>query len=525
MAIASVPVDIEIPSEPTAGMVGGRPALFQSDHGTAGFDAIQAATGHALPGRFVDADKHMVDDAACRAAAAFPDFASASDARRGELLCGIAKVLRDNRQIVLDRCEQETGYESPRVAGEFERAAGQLELFAELAHRRAWDHGNHDPAQPDRHPLPRPSMRRRMVPVGPVAVFGACNFPLAISVLGNDLVAAFASGNPVIVKSHPGHVGTCELLGRIVAEAVRRSAFSPDIFSILHGLDHDTSRHLVSNDAIAAVGFTGSPGGGKAIAKVALERQRPIPVYAELGSPNPVFVTDAAMGRRGDAIADGFVQSLRFGNGHMCTKPGVLIMSRAAADSLSDRLLPRLNRWEPLPMLSHRIAADFDEATERLGKLSGIASLSDGDRDDVSPNGPLHRSPKVFLCGWDDATRHGLLHNETFGPMSLLIALDSSTDVSDAASHFHGSLTSTLHHEPDDASQANRWLVVAERFAGRIISNGWPTGMEIGWATQHGGPFPASLDGRSTSVGFHSMSRFVRPVCFQGFDESPIGTQ
>ena len=526
-----VVIDLET-ERVSVGIVRGRPVTRDArENDTSVYGAFDAATGQPVPGRFDDAPESVIGDAVNAASAAFEQ--PVDDRVRGELLARIAVVLRAHRNVIVDRCRRETGYETSRVEGEFERAAMQLDWFADVTRSGSWRRSDHVAGDQQRQPIPRPDLRRLDVPVGPVAVFGACNFPLAISVLGNDLVAAYAGGNPVIVKSHPGHVGTCELLGRVVVRAIADVGLDAGWFAMIHGRSNHVSEQLVASENIAAVGFTGSPVGGRAVAAVAAKRDRPIPVFAELGSPNPVFITDAAIENRVEAIAEGFLGSLRFGNGHMCTKPGVVWITEASMPRFESELRRRLADWKPLPMLNGSIAESFDAGVKRYEDSTEVERIAsdDGEVDRMASDdgeaatiGPWHRGLRLYRTRFATASRGGWLHDETFGPMSLIVVCPDSDAMLDAAAQYRGSLTTTIHLDDSaDADFAVRWLNHARRFAGRIIRNGWPTGMEIGWATQHGGPYPASLDGRSTSVGFHSISRFVRPISLQNFDEFETG--
>ncbi|WP_286764964.1 MULTISPECIES: aldehyde dehydrogenase (NADP(+)) [Rhodopirellula] len=482
------------------------------------FQATCAATGELLPGEFAEATANQIDAACERAADAALELREFSPERLGEFLSAVASEIQSRRTEIVARCELETGYINARVEGEFDRAAGQLNLFARLAVERPWDRVTSEPADPDRKPFPKPRMSRRFVPVGPVAVFGACNFPLAISVVGNDFVSAIATGNPVIVKSHPSHPGTCELLGDAVKEVVKRLDFPAGTFDLFHGRSPDTAIRLVSHPAISAVGFTGSPQGGRSLAKAVLERENPIPIFAELGSTNPVFIGRDAMAARVEAIADGFAASLRFGNGHMCTKPGVVVVHEADAESFVQATCKTFAKQPNLPMLSGPVADAFDRGIEQLQSAEDVDELVIAKRS--QSDGPWHRGAHWFGMTAETAIRGGWLHSETFGPVSILVRCPDEETMLRVAGEFHGSLTTTLHTEASDNDFALDWLKVSERFAGRIILNGWPTGMEIGAATQHGGPFPASLDGRSTSVGHASLERFVRPVCYQNWPEN-----
>ncbi len=506
--------------------------MIEKPHDTDLFHACNAATGELISPGFAEASGVEIDSAAEAAAAASRLLAECSPARRGDLLDRISAVMSERQQEIVERCILETGYLPDRVIGEFQRACGQLQLFAELARQSWWDDRQIDPADPHRSPEPgvvraRPEMRRRLVPVGPVAVFGACNFPLAISVLGNDFVAAIAVGCPVIVKSHPSHPGTCELLGQVAMDVVNELDFPAGTFSLLHGRRPETSRRLVEHPAIAAVGFTGSPGGGRALAEAVLKRPQPIPIFAELGSTNPVFLAADAIVQRGQAIAKGFAESLRFGNGHMCTKPGVMVMLDRQSGPFIEQVVSVMSHQSPLPLLSGAIAESFDKGIASLRSTQHVRTLFDGGRGGEG-DGPWNRGPHWFATdaataiGNPEKCRDGLLHCETFGPVSLLVRCHDEDEMLSVARQFTGSLTTTLHAGDGDNAFTAKWLPIAENFAGRIIHNGWPTGMEIGPATQHGGPYPASLDGNSTSVGYASTRRFLRPVCYQNWPAAQL---
>ncbi|TWT64718.1 aldehyde dehydrogenase (NADP(+)) [Allorhodopirellula solitaria] len=506
--------------------------MIEKPHDTDDFHAFNAGTGEPISPGFSEATEQQIETAAEAAADASLWLSSSSPRRRGELLDRVAAGLIERQQEIVERCALETGYLAERVIGEFQRATGQLKLFAQLARQSWWDERQVDPADPDRGigtgiARPRPEMRRRLVPVGPVAVFGACNFPLAISVIGNEFVAAIAVGCPVIVKSHPSHPGTCELLGQVATEAVKELGFPSGTFALLHGRRPETSRRLVEHPAIAAVGFTGSPKGGRALADAVLHRPHPIPLFAELGSTNPVFLAAGAIESRGESIATGFAESLRFGNGHMCTKPGVVLMLERQSGPWIEQVTRVMSQQPPLPLLSESIAEAFDQSIARYRSTPDVQTLYDGGRGGPA-DGPWHRGPHWFATdpataiGCPDLQAESLLHCETFGPASLLVLCQDESEMLLMARQFSGSLTTTLHASEADGEFTADWLPLAERFAGRIIHNGWPTGMEIGPATQHGGPYPASLDGNSTSVGYASLQRFLRPVCYQNWPASEL---
>ncbi|KAA1260828.1 NADP-dependent fatty aldehyde dehydrogenase [Rubripirellula obstinata] len=478
------------------------------------FQSYEAATGEPLSGDFCEATVDQIDSACEAAKQAFDVLRNQDENVRADLLLLVADRMQSHREAIVERCQLETGYLQPRVEGEFDRAVGQLKLFARLTRERIWDVTASDPADPDRKPIPKPSMHRRFVPLGPIAVFGACNFPLAISVVGNDFVAAIAVGCPVVVKSHPSHAGTCDLLGRIVEDAVAELGLPAGTFSLLHGQENETSVALVQQSQIAGVGFTGSPAGGRALAKAILDRDQPIPIFAELGSTNPVFLAPDAITKNSDSIADGFASSLRFGNGHMCTKPGVVVAVESLMDPFVKATTEILSKQTPLPLLSKRVAENFDRGIDQLKQTAGVKTIVE---NQMPGAGPWHRGPHWFSVDAESAIEHDLISLETFGPVSLLVRCKDAEEMLRIAGRFTGSLTTTIHATDQDRNFESEWLKHATRFAGRIIRNGWPTGMEIGPATHHGGPYPASLDGRSTSVGYASLERFIRPVCFQDF--------
>ena len=469
--------------------------------------------------KFPEATDEQIHAACESATAAFDEILALSGQRRRgllhDLMIATAAGLIDRRAEVAAVCQEETGYLPARVDGEIDRAAMQLRLFAALAQTEGWQERQYAAASPGATP-PQPAMTRRRVPIGPVAVFGACNFPIAISVIGNDTVAAWVSGNPVIVKSHPGHPRTCDVLGQIAAAAVQSTGLPAGMFGLLHGARPEASIALVEHPGIAAVGFTGSPAGGRALAEAALRRTRPIPVYAELGSPNPVFLTPAALAQRHESIADGFTASLLFGNGQMCTKPALLIaVDDAATDAFVAAAVEKLNAAEPLPLLTDSVARGFDDG---VGWLRDHASTTELTAVRVAEG--RKRAAVWLQTDLPGADEMDLWTGETFGPVSVIVRVRDPDQMLAAAGRCEGSLTTTVHAVSAQEPWVGRFRAAAERFAGRVIFNGWPTGMTIGPATQHGGPFPASLDGRSTSVGFASVERFVRPVCFQGW---PVG--
>jgi NADP-dependent aldehyde dehydrogenase len=473
--------------------------------------ATNPSTGEQLGPAFAVSSIADVDRACRLAGEAFDVYRATSLEARAQFLERIADNIEDIGPALLDRAVDETGLPRFRLQGEFTRTVNQLRLFARLVRDGEWLDLRVDEAMPDRQPLPRPDLRLRQIGLGPVAVFGSSNFPLAFSVAGGDTASAFAAGCPVIVKGHLAHPGTGELAGRAVRKAVNDSGLPDGVFALLPGAN-DTGAALVAHPEIKAVGFTGSRAGGMALGEIAARRRQPIPVYAEMSSVNPVLLFPSALGARADELATGFANSLTVGAGQLCTNPGILIaVDGAGLDRFLRTAAKVLAEHEPGPMLTSGIHSAFDR---------GVATLSshDGVRKIVESRGgsSVNRSPAVFFeTSVAEFLADPRLADEVFGASSLLIRCSDVEELIGLAEHFEGQLTATLHLDEEDYAAAARLLPVLERKVGRILANGWPTGVEVSDAMVHGGPFPATSDSRATSVGTMAIRRFLRPISYQ----------
>ena len=459
-------------------------------------------------------------DAACRAAAeAFGGYGRTSRSQRAALLRRIGEAIEARGAAITAIGTAETGLPGARLDGERGRTVGQLRLFADHIEDGAYLDRRHDAALPDRAPLPRPDLRLMQRPIGPVAVFGASNFPLAFSVAGGDTASALAAGCPVVVKGHPGHPGTGALVGEAIAEAVAAEGLHPGTFSLVNdgGAEggHAVGEALVRHPAIRAVGFTGSLRGGRALYDIAAARPDPIPFFGELGSVNPVFVLPAAAEARLEAVARGWVGSLTLGVGQFCTNPGLVIVPAAHADAFVDSAHRALHELGDAPMLTGGIARAYAEGVRRLAAVEGVELIHLADT-----GGAPARVAATALLRTDAARFTPDMAHEVFGPSGLVIAADGPDAMLALAGGLKGQLTATLHLEEADHDAARALMPALERVAGRILCNGFPTGVEVADAMMHGGPWPASTNASTTSVGTLAIRRWLRPVCYQDVPEA-----
>lgn len=484
--------------------------------GPGGFQATDPATGAALPTAFAEADADTVDRACDAAEAAFAPYAAAGDAARADLLDGIAGALEADADAIVARAMAETALPEARLRGEMGRTTGQLRLFAGFVRAGRHLEPRHDPALPDRSPLPRPDLRLLHRPLGPVAVFGASNFPLAFSVAGGDTASALAAGCPVVVKAHPAHPGTSELVGAAITQAVAAQGLPGGVFSLLQGAGTEAGVALVRHQAIRAVGFTGSLRGGRALYDLACARPEPIPLFAEMGSINPQFLLPEALAARGPAIAAGWVQSLTLGVGQFCTNPGLVVgLTGAALDTFVAAAGQALADVPAQPMLAPRIAQAYRGGVAKAGK-AGARNRFDG----AEGHAGCAVGPALFEVEAVDWLANPALHEEVFGPAGLVVHAADAEEMRTLARALEGQLTATLHLDTGDHTLAQTLLPILERKAGRLIANGFPTGVEVCDAMMHGGPYPATTDARFTSVGTLAIRRFLRPVCYQDWPDA-----
>ena len=466
------------------------------------------ATGSAF--EFSAGSPELVARACAAADAAFAGFAATSRDQRAVLLETIAEELDARGDAITEIGSAETGLPAGRLEGERGRTTGQLRLFA--SHIRAGDYldRRHDAALPDRQPLPRPDLRMMQRPVGPVAVFGASNFPLAFSVAGGDTAAALAAGCPVVVKGHGAHPGTSEIVGDAIVAALTKLDMDAGIFSLVQGGNRAVGEALVTDPRIKAVGFTGSLAGGRALFDLCASRPEPIPFFGELGSVNPMFVLPQAAAARGAEIGAGWAGSLTMGVGQFCTNPGIaIVIDGPDADAFVQAATDGLEAVSEQTMLTDGMADAYRAGARRVSEGAGVKSLLT-----TSCEG-RNAAPYLFEVSAADWLSDEGLSEEVFGPLGLVIRVKDAAQMKQISESFKGQLTATLQMDDGDIDLARDLLPVLERMAGRVLANGFPTGVEVCDAMVHGGPYPASTNFGATSVGTLSIRRFLRPVCYQ----------
>ncbi len=490
-------------------------SLIGGEHvagGPESFHAINPATGQKLEPAFSDVGAEDIARACTLAAAAFDRYRETNLEQRAAFLEAIAAEILELGDELLQRASQETGLDVARIETERARTVGQLRLFADTVRAGGWLDARIDPALPDRKPLPRPDLRLRNIGIGPVAVFGSSNFPLAFSVAGGDTAAALAAGCPVVVKAHPAHPGTSALVGAAVQSAIAKCGLAPGVFSLLFGAGPELGSNLVANPNIKAVGFTGSRNGGLALMKIAAARSEPIPVHAEMSSINPVILLPAALHARAEAIAKGFVGSLTLGAGQFCTNPGLLIAEAGPdLDQFVKHVAAALAVVPAATMLTPGIFQAYEHGTQELSSNSNAVQAALGE----ASHGPNQGEAAFFITEAAHFLADATMRSEMFGAASLLVRCPGRHEVAQVIGALEGQLTFTLQMDGSDLDAARLLLPVLERKAGRILANGWPTGVEVSHAMVHGGPFPATSDARTTSVGTLSIRRFLRPICYQ----------
>jgi 2,5-dioxopentanoate dehydrogenase len=475
------------------------------------FRAINPATGETLEPAFAFAGPAEVERACDLAWDAFHTYRATGLEERALFLETIAANIMDLGDTLVERTSAETGLPRARVEGERDRTIGQLKLFADVVRQGEWLDLRIDPALPERTPLPRPDVRLRNIGIGPVAVFGASNFPLAFSVAGGDTASALAAGCPVVVKGHPAHPGTGELVGRALQAAVALSGLPEGVFSLLLG-EIETGSALVANPHIKAVGFTGSRRAGVALGGIAAARPEPIPVYAEMSSINPVYLLPAALSARAETLGREFVASLTMGAGQFCTNPGLVLgVEGSDLDRFIDTARTALKVCEPQPMLTPGIHRAYEASVQALSEHNRVATVARGRVGEGIAQG----TGALFATDAHSFMADERLGHEVFGSSSLVVRCPNVDTLVALSERLDGQLTATLQMEPADAAIARRLIPILELKAGRILANGWPTGVEVGHAMVHGGPFPATSDSRTTSVGSLAIRRFLRPVSYQ----------
>jgi len=487
-------------------------------------------TGESIGPEFFSASMEDVNAAAQLGHDAFVTYGNVSGRDKGKFLRQIAKNIEAIAEEVIERAALETALPKARLQGETARTCGQLRLFAQVVEEGSWVMARLDRADPDRKPAAKPDIRSMLRPLGPAVVFGASNFPLAFSVAGGDTASALAAGNPVIVKGHPAHPGTSELVGRVLRDAVRQCGLPEGVFSLLFDAGNEVGTALVKHQLVKAGGFTGSRTAGKSLMKLAASRPEPIPFFAEMSSTNPVFVLPGALRQNAEKIAAGLHASFTLGAGQFCTKPGmVFVPDGPEASRFTANLQQALNQPVQFHLLTEGIRNAYSagiNARKTHGNLKLIAEMKAANNANCVGAALFETDAQCFLNDPE-------LADEIFGPSTLLVRHSRREEVLEIARGLEGHLTATIHGTEQDLAEFKDLVAILEGKVGRLIFNGFPTGVEVCHAMVHGGPFPATSDSRWTSVGSQAIYRFCRPLCYQGFpdaalpeelrDENPLG--
>jgi 2,5-dioxopentanoate dehydrogenase len=463
----------------------------------------------------------IVDRALRGAAGSFAAYAAGPPARRAELLRRVAAEIDALGDRYIEQVAAETALSRDRLLSERSRATAQLQMFAALVEEGSWVDARIDTARPERRPAPKPDIRRLLVPIGPVVVFGASNFPIAFSVAGGDTASALAAGCPVVVRPHPAHPETGAEAAGAVHRAVDAVGMPAGTFSVVGHGGHDVGLDLVRHPQTRAVAFTGSLRGGRALWDAAAARLEPIPVYAEMGSLNPVFVLPSALDAGAERLAESFAASMLLGVGQFCTKPGLLVAARGPGlDRFVARLADVLAAAAPARMLSPELAAGYEASVGRARTRPNVSTLASP--PGVPGRDRLHGTPVVLCASASTFTADESLRHEMFGPASLVVVAEDGRELVDVARHLQGQLTATVHGSERELAEYATLIDHLRERAGRLVFNGFPTGLEVCPSTHHGGPYPATTDIRSTSVGTAAILRFVRPVCYQNWPDAEL---
>lgn len=501
-----------------ANIINGQAALGELNS----MKATNPATGESLGPEYWFASSTQIDEAVEAASEAFRPYRALGDGARAEFLASIAENLESLRNEIVARGVAETALTEERLNSELTRTTNQIRMFADLLNSGAHRGVRIDPPLPDRQPLPRPDLRQWKIPLGPVVVFGASNFPLAFSVAGGDTASALAAGCPVVVKAHNAHPGLSEIVGKTIIDTVRQHNLHPGVFSLLYGEGTDIGQQLVAHPDIKAVGFTGSRQGGMALSRTASERSEPIPVYAEMSAINPVILLEDALLNRGEEIAQGFVKSLTGSAGQLCTAPGlVFVPKNDSLRTFTDTIRNTIEVQAGQTMLSSDICARFITNSHEVMSIDGVTKLAAGSE------GKTSNSPGSLVLKTDIETfiGHPTVHQELFGPAAVLVEYGNFQELVAALEEIEGQLTASIWAGDADFEKVDLLLPILEESVGRIVYNGWPTGVEVGHAVVHGGPFPATSNPSTTSVGSLAIERFQRPIAYQNFPEAHLAQE
>ncbi|MEE3046360.1 MAG: aldehyde dehydrogenase (NADP(+)) [Pseudomonadota bacterium] len=476
----------------------------------AGAATFQSEPAHGPANTFPVGTPDLVDQAAKAAEEAFWTFGYSTREERAKFLNTIADEIDARGDEITEIGTQETGLPEARLQGERGRTVGQLRLFASHILDGAYLDRRYDEALPDRAPLPRPDLRLMQRPIGPVAVFGASNFPLAFSVAGGDTASALAAGCPVVVKGHSAHPGTGEIVAQAIDAAIKKCGVHPGVFSLIQGGKRDVGQSLVQHPLIKAVGFTGSLGGGRALFDLCAARPEPIPFFGELGSVNPMFLLPKAVAARGAELGKGWAGSLTMGAGQFCTNPGIaVVIDGPDADAFVSAAKEALSGVAAQTMLTDGMAETYRAGAKRVAATAGVKEVLTTSCD------LRNATPYLFETTGENWLSNHELGEEVFGPLGLVVRVKDVAEMRTIAKALEGQLTCTLHLDAGDAADARSLLPILEHKAGRVLANGFPTGVEVSDTMVHGGPYPASTNFGATSVGTMAIRRFLRPVCYQ----------
>lgn len=477
------------------------------------FDPAQQRNTEYL---FHKATPEEIDLAVHKAAAAFQVYRKKDGAEKADFLSALADAIANSGNELVRVCCLETGLPPARIEGEKMRTVNQIKMFATLLREGSWVNARIDTGDPERAPLPKPDIRSLHIPLGPVVVFGASNFPLAFSVAGGDTISAFAAGCTVVVKAHPAHPATSAMVGELIQSAARSTNMPDGIFSLLFDDGIDVGIQLVQHPSIKAAGFTGSFKAGKALFDIAAARPEPIPVYAEMGSTNPVFILPGAAKARAQEIATAYAASVTMGVGQFCTNPG-LMLYQEQEDDLLDFLRSAFEKTSGGVMLTPRILNSYNAGVQKHLATGGVEQLAVS--ASLSGNGSNHAVPVLMNTSGQVLKNNPALSEEVFGPTGIAVSASSKNEMLAIARELSGHLTATVHGTAEELTEYKELLDLLEQKAGRVVINGFPTGVEVGHAMVHGGPYPSTTDCRTTSVGTAAIYRFTRPVCYQNMPQ------
>jgi NADP-dependent aldehyde dehydrogenase len=490
-----------------------------SARGDKTFRGYDPRLAKALETEFHEATGEEIQRALELATGAFAELRQRSPQEIAALLERIADEIEALGDSLIEQASAEAGFGRDRLTGERARTTGQLRLFAELVKEGSFVDARIDPALPNRKP-PRPDLRRMLLPIGPVVVFGASNFPLAFSTAGGDTASALAARCPVVVKGHPAHPGTSELVAGAILRAVQKTGMPEGAFSLLNAVDPEVSLALVRHPLIRAVAFTGSERAGRAIFDAAVQREEPIPAYCEMGSINPVFLLPSAIKERAEALAQGLTKSINLGVGQFCTCPGVIIgQEDDAFRGFANKLSAEFEQSAPASMAHPGVLKGYEDGLKRVQSVRGVQFTQSAKAAVWTAN---EATPVIFETDAETWLTHDVLAHEVFGPSAIVVRAQSEDEMVEIARGLSGSLTATVHGTAEDLKRYRKLISVLETKVGRLVFNGYPTGVEVSHAIHHGGPYPATTDSKFTSVGTAAILRFLRPVCYQGFPDEAL---